>query len=280
MCAVVLAAGLGTRLRPLTQVRPKALCPVGNVPLLDRVLDLLAGIGLAGPERVAVNASWLADQVIAHVAGRATVSVEPDRPLGTTGGLVKLREWIDGRAVLVGNADAYLSGAGIDAILAGWDGATVRLLGTAAAGDVDGTFSGAAFAGFSLLPWSRVASLDPAAGELVRSVWRPAEASGALDVVPYPGLFLDTGTLASYLAANRHAASRAGGNLIAASATVTGSCRESVIGPEATVAGSLTGCVVWPGARVAAGEVLADAVRFRYARGSDSTVHAPQSRGP
>src|SRR5690349_14700046 len=61
--AIVLAAGEGRRLRPLTEVRPKALCPVGNVTLLDRMLARLTALGLAGPDRVAVNACYLGDQV-------------------------------------------------------------------------------------------------------------------------------------------------------------------------------------------------------------------------
>ncbi|MDT5037575.1 MAG: N-acetyl-alpha-D-muramate 1-phosphate uridylyltransferase, partial [Micromonosporaceae bacterium] len=56
VAAVVLAAGEGRRLRPLTGIRPKALCPVGNVTLLDRALARIAGLGLAGPAAVAVNA--------------------------------------------------------------------------------------------------------------------------------------------------------------------------------------------------------------------------------
>src|SRR3954449_10445284 len=96
VCAVVLAAGVGLRLRPLTAVRPKALCPVGNVALLDRALARVAGFGVSGPAAVAVNASYLAGQVVAHVGDRATLSVEPGEPLGTSGGVAKLRDWIDG----------------------------------------------------------------------------------------------------------------------------------------------------------------------------------------
>ena len=55
VCAVVLAAGEGRRLRPLTESRPKALCPVGNVPLLDRALAAVAALGLAGPDRVVID---------------------------------------------------------------------------------------------------------------------------------------------------------------------------------------------------------------------------------
>nr|WP_091284872.1 sugar phosphate nucleotidyltransferase [Micromonospora haikouensis] len=266
VCAVVLAAGEGTRLRPLTERLPKALCPVGNVPLLDRALARLAGLGLAGPARVAVNSCYLGEQVVAHVGGRAHLSVEPGAPLGTAGGVANLRDWIAGRGVLVGNADAYLAdpaadpGPDIAALLAGWDGETVRLLGQPAADPAaPGTFSGHRFTGFSLLPWRLVRGLAVEPGDLVRAVWRPAEAAGALTVVPYAGIFYDTGTPADYLAANLHAAG--GGNLVDPTATVTGRCREAVVGAGAIVRGEVTRSVLWPGAEVAAGEHLTGAVR-------------------
>jgi MobA-like NTP transferase domain len=67
-CAVLLAAGEGTRLRPLTGIRPKALCPIGNVPLLDRALAAAATLGLSGPADVAVNAWHLPDAIVNHCA--------------------------------------------------------------------------------------------------------------------------------------------------------------------------------------------------------------------
>ncbi|WP_435208292.1 sugar phosphate nucleotidyltransferase [Micromonospora sp. bgisy143] len=273
VCAVVLAAGEGTRLRPLTERVPKALCPVGNVPLLDRALERVAGLGLTGPARVAVNACYLADQVVAHVGDRAHLSVEPGDPLGTAGGVANLRDWIDGRPVLVGNADAYLAdpatapGPDVAALLDGWDRDSVRLLGQPAADpDAPGTFAGHCFTGFSLLPWRLVRDLPVVFSDLVRAVWRPAEAAGALDVVPYPGTFYDTGTPADYLAANLHAA--AGGALVDGSATVTGSCVESVVGAYARVDGDVRRSVIWPGATVRDGERLRNVIRF----GDDGTV--------
>ncbi|MEO3769418.1 sugar phosphate nucleotidyltransferase [Micromonospora sp. B9E7] len=275
LCAVVLAAGEGTRLRPLTERLPKALCPVGNVPLLDRVLARLAGLGLTGPGRVAVNACYLGDQVVAHVGDRAHLSVEPGDPLGTAGGVANLRDWIDGRPVLVGNADAYLAdpaaapGPDVAALLDGWNGHTVRLLGQPAANPTaPGTFAGHCFTGFSLLPWRLVRDLPVVVSDLVHAVWRPAEAADALEVVPYPGAFFDTGTPADYLAANLHAA--AGGTLVAPSATVTGRCVESVIGADARVDGDVLRTVVWPGATVRDGERLVDVIRF----GNGGTVPA------
>ncbi|HEY8472500.1 MAG TPA: sugar phosphate nucleotidyltransferase [Natronosporangium sp.] len=272
LCAIVLAAGAGTRLRPLTWLRPKALCPVGNVTLLDRALTRLAELGLTGPDRVAVNAAWLADQVAAAVAGRAYLSREP-APLGTAGGVARLRHWLAGRPVLVGNADAYLAGGSLAPLVDGWDGETVRLLGVPSAPGMVGTFAGYGFGGYSLLPWSWVRDLTEDAGELVRAVWRPAEAAGAVEVVPFTGYFRDTGTPADYLAANLHAAG--GGNLIAPDAEVTGECREAVIGAAATVRGTVHRGVVWPGGFVAEAEHLTDAVRA----GTDLTVRVTAPAG-
>ncbi|MBX2796496.1 MAG: NTP transferase domain-containing protein [Myxococcales bacterium] len=89
--AFVLAAGLGTRLRPLTQFRPKPLVPVCGVPLLAYSLALCARHGL---RRVVVNAHWLAEQVEAWAGERegVHVSVSTERPeiLGTGGGLKRV----------------------------------------------------------------------------------------------------------------------------------------------------------------------------------------------
>jgi len=262
ICGVVLAAGEGRRLRPLTEVRSKALCPVGNVPLLDRALLRLGGLGLTGPAAVAVNAAYLSEQVVRHVGDRAHLSVEPEGLLGTSGGLGRLRGWIDGRGALVGNADAYLAdparepGKDIAALLDGWSGETVRMLTKPIPPGGTGGFSGRRFAGFSLIPWRYLRDLTAIKGDLVRTVWRPAEAAGELELIPYEGVYIDTGTLADYLAANRHAA--AGGNLIDPSATVTAPVVESVVGAGAGVAAPITRCVVWPHTEVT--EPAADAV--------------------
>jgi mannose-1-phosphate guanylyltransferase/MurNAc alpha-1-phosphate uridylyltransferase len=270
----VLAAGEGQRLRPLTELLPKALCPVGNVALLDHALARIAGLGLAGPAEVAVNAAYLAEQVVAHVGGRAHLSVEPDGPLGTSGGIARLRDWIDGRGVLVGNADAYLAdprrepGKDVATLLDGWTGETVRMLTRPLPPGVTGGFSGQRFAGFSLLPWRYVRDLADQRSDLVRTVWRPAEAVGELELISYDGVYIDTGTPADYLKANLHAA--AGGSLVDPSATITGRATDSVIGARATVEGTVTRTVVWPGAVVTASESLTDMIRA----GTNLTVTA------
>ena len=260
VCAVILAAGEGQRLRPLTADLPKALCPVGNVPLLDRALARVAALGLPA----AVNAAYLAGRIVAHVGDRAHLSVEP-APLGTAGGVARLRPWIDGRAVLIGNADAYLAdphrspGKDIAAMLDGWSGRTVRLLTKPVPPGETGGFSGRRFAGFSLLPWRYVDDLPDGHRDLVRAAWRPAEAAGELELIRYEGVYIDTGTPADYLRANLHAAN--GQSLIDPTAEIIGPVSDSVIGPRARIHGRATRVVVWPDAEIPAGEHLTDAIR-------------------
>lgn len=86
--ALLLAAGVGTRMRPLTAETAKPLLELAGRSLLDRALDRLAE---AGVERVVVNAHWQADRVAAHLAARrggpATVLLREDRLLDTGGAL-------------------------------------------------------------------------------------------------------------------------------------------------------------------------------------------------
>jgi MurNAc alpha-1-phosphate uridylyltransferase len=87
---MVLAAGMGVRMRPLTDTMPKPLVPVAGKPLLDHVLDRLAAVGV---EYAVVNVHYLGEQIIAHVAGRTrprvAISDERGLLLGTGGGVVK-----------------------------------------------------------------------------------------------------------------------------------------------------------------------------------------------
>jgi NDP-sugar pyrophosphorylase family protein len=265
VAGVILAAGEGQRLRPLTELLPKALCPVGNVPLLDRALTRLAGLGLTGPAEVAVNAAYLADQVVRHVGDRGHLSVEPDGPVGTSGGVGRLKSWIDGRGALVGNADAYLAdparepGKDIAALLDGWGGETVRMLTKPTLPGTTGGFSGRRFTGFSLLPWRYVRDLSTEQSDLVRTIWRPAEAEGSLELIHFDGVYIDTGTPADYLLANLHATQ--GGSLIDPTAAVTGTVSNSVVGAGARVDGNLHRCVIWPSAQVLPTESLTSTVR-------------------
>jgi N-acetyl-alpha-D-muramate 1-phosphate uridylyltransferase len=269
LCGVVFAAGEGTRLRPITDHVPKPLCPVGNVPLLDRALARLAQHRFSGPAMVAVNACYLADQLAYHVGGRAYLSREPGpQPLGTAGALGHLKDWIAGRAVLAGNADAYLNPTGgakndLAALLADWDGTTVRVL---AVPGPPAEFGDLRFAGFTLIPADLAAALPAEKAELVKTIWRPAERAGRLEVIRYDGEYLDTGTPADLLAANLDAAG--GGSLIAPDATIDGKADRSVVGAGATVLGTITRSLVFPGATVGPDEHLVDAIRL----GADVTV--------
>src|ERR1700727_3202091 len=88
--AMVLGAGLGLRMRPLTDRMPKPLVSVGGRPLLDHVLDKL---GDAGVSEAIVNVHYLPDQIIEHIKTRkrprVIISDERDKVLGTGGGIVK-----------------------------------------------------------------------------------------------------------------------------------------------------------------------------------------------
>jgi MurNAc alpha-1-phosphate uridylyltransferase len=239
VCAVVLAAGEGRRLRPLSLVRPKPLCPVGGVPLLDlAIARARTAIGA-----VAVNVHHGREAIESHVDGAAVhVSVEEPEALGTAGALGRLRPWIAGRGVLVVNGDTWAPGD-LTAVIAGWDRERVRLL---VVGDdrlrpPDRPTSMLAGA---LMPWSEVVGLDPVPSGLWEVSWRAAQAAGRIDVVRWDGPCIDCGTPARYLAANM---------------AVSGGA--SVVGDDAQVEGIVERSVVWPGARVAAGEVLVDAVR-------------------
>jgi MurNAc alpha-1-phosphate uridylyltransferase len=89
-CAIVLAAGLGTRMRPYNGDLPKPLVCVGGKPLIDYALDRLAEAAVA---RVVVNVHYLADALVQHLASRQApqivISDERGALLGTGGGIAK-----------------------------------------------------------------------------------------------------------------------------------------------------------------------------------------------
>ncbi len=104
---MVMAAGLGKRMRPLTASRPKPLIEVAGRTLLDHVLDKLR---TAGVEKVIVNVHYLPGAVEAHLAAHSnglefTISDERELLLETGGGLVKAAPMIDADPFLVLNSD-------------------------------------------------------------------------------------------------------------------------------------------------------------------------------
>ena len=104
--AMVLAAGLGLRMRPLTDQIPKPLVTVAGRSLLDHVLDKLAD---AGVSQAIVNVHYLPDQIIDHVRARkrprVTISDERDVVLGTGGGVVKALPLLGKAPFFLVNAD-------------------------------------------------------------------------------------------------------------------------------------------------------------------------------
>ena len=253
LAALLLAAGEGTRLRPLTSLRPKPLCPVGNVPLLDLALARVATVLPVTPSVVAVNAHHLGEQVVAWAGSRMHVSVEQPKALGTAGAVAALSPWLDGRDVLVANGDAFFHGAlDLRTFVDEWDRERPRLVVVRTSGPEDFP-GGFRFAGISLLPARFVPALSPAPSGLYEEVWSHTD----VDLVPVSATHVDCGTPRDYLRANLLAS---GG--------------ESVVDPTADVRGTLTRCVVWPGAVVHGGEALVDTIRARGADGADVTVRA------
>jgi CTP:molybdopterin cytidylyltransferase MocA len=234
---LVLAAGAGTRLRPLTDERPKAMCPVGDLPLVDHALARVEPYAA----ELAVNVHGSQPTLRAHVEGRAHVSMEEAERLATAGAVGHLHDWIDGRHVLLHNADSFHDDD-LAALLDGWTGEHPRLLVRTEPAASD--FGNLRFLGVSLLPGPVAALMPDRVAGLSTLVWVPAWKAGTLETVELRGTAIDCGTPSDYLRANLHAS---GG--------------ESVIGAGAVIEGSVTRCVVWPGARVERDEVLVETIR-------------------
>jgi MurNAc alpha-1-phosphate uridylyltransferase len=118
--AMVMAAGHGTRMRPLTNDRPKALVEVGGRALIDHMLDRLRD---AGVTRAVVNVHAFADRLEAHLARRTDLEIiisdERDALLETGGGLVKALPLLGDDPIFIAN---------IDAIWVEWDAALPAML--------------------------------------------------------------------------------------------------------------------------------------------------------
>lgn len=278
--ALILAAGSGSRLAPLTFELPKPLCPVRGQPLLEVALRRLEESGLDEIADVVVNVHHGAASIISHLgmsptpeaeedrrwtmvglldrsgAGpgvpavgvqvrgqrRLWVSHERERALGTAGAIANIRPWLDGRGVLALNADTWTS-ASLASLVAGWDGVTARVL---VVGD---TFGPAARVAGALVPWVDVLTLPDTPSGLYEHCWAGHAQSGNLEVITSDAHFVDCGSPADYLRANLAATAGA-----------------SSVDPTATVRGTITRCVVWPQAHVEVGEVLTDAIRTTSGR--------------
>ena len=106
--AMVLAAGHGKRMRPLSASTPKPLIKVGGRPLIDHCLD---GLADAGVKEAVVNVHYLADLVIAHLNNRqspkVTISDERDTLLETGGGITRALPLLGDRPFLLRNSDSF-----------------------------------------------------------------------------------------------------------------------------------------------------------------------------
>lgn len=226
--AVILAAGRGSRLRPITDTTPKALVPFLGRPLIDHAAAHLVSVGI---ERIAVNAHHLGEQVARHVretlAGRFPsvdwhVSVEEDL-LGTGGALYNLSDWLDDEPFFVVNADAVfdadltqlahqLRARGADAV---WMTtrearyAALRVVETNAEGELlsitkEARPDGSTFCGVHLATRGLLEQLPSGESCVVRAGYLPWLAKGARVVTwETPGFWADTGTPERYADAHR-----------------------------------------------------------------------------
>lgn len=289
---MILAAGLGTRLLPLTRELPKPLCPVGDRAPID---DVVARFLQAGLSRVAINAHHLREAWLAWAAppGAEVVRVFEDgeEPYGTAGGVANARACacLGDAEVVVWNGDV-VADVDLPALLAAhrataaYATLTVRptegsgAVGLDAAGRVVRLRSASAspstevasvgYLGVAVLSPACVAEL-PERGCLVGDVWIPELLrAGRRPLASYlhEGTFRDIGSPAEYLAANldwlegRGSSHHVGEGAVVASEV---ELDHTLVGAGARVLGrgALRRVVVWPGASVVA--PLEDAIVTR-----------------
>jgi MurNAc alpha-1-phosphate uridylyltransferase len=234
--AMVLAAGLGTRMRPLTERMPKAMVPVAGRALVDHALDRVAEAGIP---RATVNLHHMGDMLAAHLAGRThpeiALSREDGLLLDTGGGVARAQRagLLGDGAFAVLNSDAIWTGASPLRRLAGaWAPGRMdalmllvpreRARGYTRAGDFFLDADGGAprrrgGAGAASHVFTGAQILAPAALEGVPEgpfslniVWDRLLASGRLAAVVHDGAWVDVGTPAGIAEAEAALAEEAG----------------------------------------------------------------------
>lgn len=218
--AMVLAAGLGKRMRPLTDDRPKPLVEVGGRALIDHVFGRLREAGL---RRAVVNVHHLADRIEDHLAGveglAIAVSDERDALLETGGGVRRALPLL-GDEFLTFNSDSIWTESGrsnVARLLAAWDPAAMdallllagrESLGYEGAGDFDRAADGRlarrrpggsapfVYAGVAMLKAASFAGTPDGAFSL-NLIFDRAAASGRLFGLPLEGEWLHVGTVAA-----------------------------------------------------------------------------------
>lgn len=131
--AMIMAAGKGTRMMPLTADRPKPLVEVAGTALLDHVLDHLRAAGVG---QIVINAHYRASQVEEHMAAHAAdfqvaISDERDLLLDTGGGLVRALPLISDDPFICVNADNWWTDDGVNAftrLMSAWDDEAMDVL--------------------------------------------------------------------------------------------------------------------------------------------------------
>ncbi|TVQ87412.1 MAG: hypothetical protein EA397_19040 [Deltaproteobacteria bacterium] len=293
--AFLLAAGHGTRLRPLTLQRPKPLVPVCGVPMLDYAVALCHRHGLFD---LVVNAHHLASQIQAWAAERpgVEVSVESPRILGTGGGLRQVGDRLRERVVVV-NGDTLcdvdlqaLRGAVPEGgcalalrphlddartrygvVATDDEGVVVDLKGMAVAEPVGPLSTDSHFTGIHALDRRVLKALPEGASCIVRQGYLSLVPERRVRAVRHRGTWLDVGDPAAYLDANlavlegrvslpldpfKRAVVRAGAPP-PGGGMAHGPCW---IGADAQVAGTIHRSVIGPGAKVPRGAELFDCV--------------------
>lgn len=217
--AMVLAAGLGTRMRPLTDRVPKPLVRLAGRPLIDHVLDRLAAAGIG---RAVVNVHHHADQLVAHLASRKTpeviISDERDALLDTGGGVLRALPLLGLEPFIVHNSDTVWAegvGSNISRLMDAWDAERMdalmllaspsRSLGYDGHGDFMMDAGGRlsrrpaqlvapfAFAGVSIMHPRLLADCQPGAFSL-NAPWNRAIEAGRLHGVRMEGVWMHVGT--------------------------------------------------------------------------------------
>jgi MurNAc alpha-1-phosphate uridylyltransferase len=215
--AMVLAAGYGTRLKPLTDRVPKPLIPVAGKPMIEYALDKLRAYGI---QEVVINVSHLKDQLLAYLSGvtdpAVKISEEPE-PRETGGGLKQALPLLGRRPVFTINSDILWTDEGesaLDRLAGSWDDASMDVLllvqskakavghgrgedhlfimpdNTREWNERDAPYI---FAGIAILH-PRILETAPAGKFSVKVLWHQALARKRLVCLPHHGRWFQTGT--------------------------------------------------------------------------------------
>ena len=231
--AMVMAAGLGTRMRPLTNDRPKALVEVAGRTLIDHVLDRLVAAGIV---KAVVNVHAFADTLEAHLTQRRDLEIvianERMGLLETGGGLRAARHLVGDEPIVVANVDSLWVEDGtpaLERLIAAWDptrmddllllAPTDRCLGFHDAGDFFRDDNGVlrhrgpaaaapfAHAGVHIID-PRLVDAWPDGKYGIFQHWMAMQARGRLHGVAMAGLWMHVGDPASRYAAEAHLAAQ------------------------------------------------------------------------